>query len=224
MPKKKIVTTEEYRKTESKPERILIKALNLEQVNATIEGMSELVTHGWSEQAKNTLRNQGTGRRTRLREKRNPEHAFELARYKLSNGSDGFPVTGIKKALVTVAHVHLGVAKTVVQRGLFIEADEGLLVRLQYDGKAPMLREDIVRLKGDAPDLRYRPEYRKWKIDLRITYDADLLNAETIFNLLERAGWGIGIGEWRPEKGGMWGRFRVARTAPKAAKKGLGTV
>ena len=74
------------------------------------------------------------------------------------------------------------------------------------------MREDIVRVGMGSADLRFRPVYDPWAINLRVTYDADLLNAETIFNLFERAGFGIGLGEWRPEKGGEWGRFRVARS------------
>lgn len=73
------------------------------------------------------------------------------------------------------------------------------------------MREDIVRVGMGSADLRFRPEHAKWAIDLRMTYDADLLGPETIFNLIERAGFGVGLGEWRPEKGGQWGTFRVAR-------------
>jgi hypothetical protein len=29
--------------------------------------------------------------------------------------------------------------------------------------------------------------------------------------MIERAGFGVGIGEWRPEKDGDYGRFRVDR-------------
>ena len=62
-----------------------------------------------------------------------------------------------------------------------------------------------------STDLRYRPEFSEWSILLRIEYDTEWISADTIVNLLERAGFGIGIGEMRPQKGGEFGRFQVDR-------------
>jgi hypothetical protein len=193
-------------------ERVLIKKLDLHKVTLRLEGVTPLVCHAWSEKMRQEMlaRQQG-GKRVRMREKRDPDTEFEAARYRLSDGTDGVPLTGVKAAVVTAANKDLGVPKNMVQRGLFIEADEGLLVRVEAD--PPRMREDIVRVGMGSADLRYRPEYAPWALNLRITYDADILNVETIFNLFERAGYGIGICEWRPEKGGEWGRFRVARGA-----------
>ena len=42
-----------------------------------------------------------------------------------------------------------------------------------------------------------------------IDYDEEMMQIDTIINLLNRAGFGVGIGEWRPEKDGQFGRFRV---------------
>jgi hypothetical protein len=61
----------------------------------------------------------------------------------------------------------------------------------------------------DAPDLRYRHQFNQWEVDIEVDYDTDLLQVQDIINLAERAGFGGGIGEWRPEKGGEFGRYRV---------------
>jgi hypothetical protein len=62
-----------------------------------------------------------------------------------------------------------------------------------------------------AADLRYRPQFDQWSVDINIEYDADLLQQGDIVNLIDRAGFGVGVGEWRPEKGGEFGRFAVKR-------------
>lgn len=190
---------------------VVIKELALEQIGVRIEGMTSLITNPWTDKAKEQmlLAQQG-GKKTKIRDVRDPQADFDSASYRLSDGSYGFPLTSIKNAIVEVAHVDTGVPKTTVRRAMFIEGDEGILCRLDIPGP-PKMREDVVRVSRGGTDLRYRPEHTEWAIDLRITYDTSLLNAETIFNLIERAGFGIGIGEWRPQKSGEFGRFRVAR-------------
>ena len=191
---------------------IKISELNIETVGVRIVGLSPLITHKWA--AKSILqmesRQQG-GEGTKIREVRNPEDEFEAAKYYFADGKTlGFPLTSIKNAIVAVAHVDTGVPRTIVRRGLFIHADDGILVKLDIPSE-PKMRTDMVRIGRGTSDLRYRPEHVDWAIDLVIDYDTALLNPTTIFNLIERAGFGIGIGEWRPEKDGEMGRFRIDR-------------
>ncbi len=205
-------TPEEYRKDD---EKVLIKKLSLKRINVRIEGITELVVHAWSEKARNQLLANQQGGKKRLREKRDPEAEFEAARYRLSDGSDGIPLVALKAAIVGAAHKDLGVPKVSVQKAIFIDGDEGALIRIEAD--PPLMREDIVRVGMGSADLRYRPQYDPWALNVKLTYDTDILNAETIFNLIERAGFGGGLGEWRPEKGGEWGRFRVGNTEETAS-------
>jgi hypothetical protein len=43
-----------------------------------------------------------------------------------------------------------------------------------------------------------------------IQFNANVISAEQIVNLLTLAGFGVGVGEWRPERNGSFGRFHVA--------------
>jgi len=197
-------TPEEYRQDD---EKVLIKKLSLKKIAVRVEGMTPLVIHAWSEKARQQLLANQQGGKQRIREKREPEQEFEAARYRLSDGTDGIPLVALKASIVGAAHKDLGVSKVSAQKAIFIDGDEGQLIRINAD--PPLMREDIVRVGMGSADLRYRPQYDPWSLDVQITYDTDILNAETIFNLIERAGFGGGLGEWRPQKGGEWGRFRV---------------
>jgi hypothetical protein len=70
--------------------------------------------------------------------------------------------------------------------------------------------EDNVRLGGKTADLRYRPYFSGWSILLKITHNANVITQEQVVNLLNLAGFSVGIGDWRPEKDGNAGRFHVA--------------
>lgn len=58
-------------------------------------------------------------------------------------------------------------------------------------------------------DIRYRPEFKHWRVKLPIKYNADKISLEQLVNLFNLAGFGVGVGEWRPEKDGQYGMFHV---------------
>jgi len=60
-------------------------------------------------------------------------------------------------------------------------------------------------------DIRFRPDFREWKANVLIQYDGGVLKLNHIVDLLRRAGFGVGLGEWRPERGGQWGTFDVVK-------------
>ena len=76
------------------------------------------------------------------------------------------------------------------------------------EGKHNM-RTDFVRLNGSSADIRYRPEFKKWFANIPIEYNAAVVSAEQLTAMLEVAGRGVGLGDWRVEKGGGYGRFKI---------------
>ena len=138
---------------------------------------------------------------------RDPESEAEAATHRMKDGSYAVPVTAIKAAIISAAHKDLGVEKTAVRKALFLVADEGDLIRMECS--EPLVREDIVRIGMGSTDLRYRPQFDDWAVRITAQVDADILSPSILANLVQRAGFGCGIGEWRPEKGGDFGRFEL---------------
>ena len=62
-------------------------------------------------------------------------------------------------------------------------------------------------------DLRYRPEFPEWSATLNIEYDDDNITSDAIASLLYRAGMSVGVGDWRPERNGDFGRFEIGDVA-----------
>ena len=69
--------------------------------------------------------------------------------------------------------------------------------------------EDMVRVGQGSTDLRYRPYFYDWAVTTHWEVDNDLLQVHDLLTLLDRAGFGVGVCERRPETGGEYGRFRV---------------
>jgi large subunit ribosomal protein L28 len=103
--------------------------------------------------------------------------------------------------------------KQAVGRGTFFIKGEGLEQLVEIKGCVPEKREDIVRLANKttvAADVRWRPMFTNWYMDLDVAYNVNgLLTPEQIINMINLGGLVCGLGEWRPEKDGMYGMFHV---------------
>ena len=88
---------------------------------------------------------------------------------------------------------------------------------IQIHGSEPRKREDMVRIGMGTADIRYRGEFWPWWVTIEVKHNANLLSAEQIVNLFNTSGFGVGVGEWRPERDGQFGRFHVAESAEMQA-------
>ena len=121
----------------------------------------------------------------------------------------GFPANSFKMAGNSAAYRMNWVKNQMSLRGAyFISSEYGELAEIK--GDVPMLREDTVRVGMGSSDLRYRPIFENWHCDLNLTIDKGYgLTLDDIVNVINAGGSGVGIGEWRPEKDGIFGRYHV---------------
>lgn len=55
-----------------------------------------------------------------------------------------------------------------------------------------------------------RPKYNKWSVEFEIILNDPAVPISVIHEILEHAGKYVGIGDWRPEKKGMFGKFMIS--------------
>lgn len=173
-------------------------------VEITLIGDSPLITHAWSEKAKKEIADKQQKKAKQGRPPKNPQEEYEGAMYKLEDGACGIPCIAFKAAAVSAAN-DAGIAMTVARRAFHVM---GQLVRIDSPNE-PTMREDMVRVGMGVADIRYRPEFWPWSVTLTIAYNSAVVSIEQLVNLFQIAGFGVGIGEWRPEKNGQFGLFHV---------------
>jgi hypothetical protein len=191
-------------------------------------GTTPLIVHAWSEKAKREMLQKQVKATKGGKAARDPHEDFVSSLYEMGTEHKktiyGFPVTGIKNAILSSAHKDKGVARSLVQSALWLNADmvrvrpalagaicDMPLVRIY--GSAPEMREDMVRIgKGlqKTSNLAYRGQFTTWAILLSGKFNATVLSAQALAFLMDEAGTGIGLGEWRNEKKGIFGSFRLA--------------
>ncbi len=195
------------------PITVALKPMTLKRISFTIRGTSPLIQHQWSEKCKKAIRDKKLGKKTKDRAPTDSAQEFTDAQYRTDDGLPGIPLLAFKSALIHAAHKDRGIDKTLVRKSLFIPTtDSGMVIPMEADD--PIMREDYVRVGISGTDLRYRPEFRHWKVRITAVIDAESLQDKDVLTLVNLAGFGVGIGEWRPEKGGENGRFEIDPTVP----------
>jgi hypothetical protein len=117
----------------------------------------------------------------------------------------GFPSIGFKSAAVDACSHVDGLTKVQARGAFHIDGEY-----IEIHGEGPFQREDMVRIAMGTADIRYRGEWRDWHVVLPISLNASVLSVEQITHLFNVAGFGVGVGEWRPARDGQNGRFKVA--------------
>lgn len=215
-----------------------INAPEFEVMEFTIRGTTPLILHAWDEKAKRMMLEKQTGKAAKtkhevkipyndfinslywLTEKPEDgafdEEAKENFEQAIANGAKfGFPIGGIKQAIITGAgRGGMDVKMTELRGSMFLEGntDASTFDYAEIIGPAPLMREDMVRVGGQnkVADIRYRGEFRDWEIPLKMRINKNgKYTVEQLLNCVVLGGFVTGIGEWRPERDGQYGMFEL---------------
>lgn len=186
-------------------------------IEVMIEADTDLIINRWSEKSLTQIREGKKG--PKGDDKTTPYEQYLAARHLNEKGEDCVPGIVFKHAMVSAASFLQDATKVILRGSVFVLDD---LIPLKFDGvtvngkkNQPIMREDMCRIGNYGnrkPSPRYRPGYRNWSCKVRIQYDASVISAKQVVDLLNRAGFNCGIGEWRPlgkESSGSYGRFHV---------------
>lgn len=214
-------------------------------------GTSPLICHAWSEKARTEMLQKQLKITKPGRDVRDPEQDFVNSLYQMNAsaprtlhemggpGTYGFPATGIKNCILSSAHKDRGIARSDARSGLYIDCEwvstraalagaicDMPLVRIW--GSKPQMREDMVRVGAGlnkTASLAYRAQFTDWAIHITGSINKLIMTADALRFLIRQSGVGVGLGDWRNEKNGVFGAFRMVadmeeRNAWEAFSKG----
>ena len=196
--------------------KVEIPTLNINSLAITLIGDSPLISHKWSDKAKQQMLDKQMKKAKQGKEAKDPWKDFCDSLYWLTerpestseddvaNAKFGFPAVAFKAAAVNACSQVDGLTKVNARAAFHIDQE---LVEIIG---TPQIREDMVRIGMGTADIRYRGEFKDWEVGFVVRYNAQVFSAEQIVNLFNVAGFGVGVGEWRPQKNGSYGMFHVA--------------
>lgn len=194
---------------------IEITPLETQTVVVPVVGVTPLIVHRFSEKARQQIEDKQSQKSRQKKAPKVPEELFNAARYRLPDGSDGFPAVGFKAAIVSGARLLDGVTMTLLKQSIYVQGEGAdQLVPLEIESE-PDMRQDNVRISMGTTDLRYRPQYWPWGAVLRVTFIPSVITLSSLMSLVNAGGFG-GIGEWRPtapkSSTGSFGKFEIDKS------------
>lgn len=194
---------------------MLIPAIEIKMFTVKLVGDSPLIVHAWSEKAKKEMLDKHMKKASKGKAAKDPFKDYVDSLYWLSEKPEnptqedvekakfGFPSAAFKASAVSAAY-RGGITKDKVSTNSAFHIMGDMIEIIG----TPEIREDMVRI-GMTVDIRYRGEFKNWSVNLNIRYNANAISMEQIINYLNLGGFGVGLGEWRAEKGGNFGMFHV---------------
>lgn len=198
----------------------------IETLQVPIIGTSPLIVNKFSEKAKREILEKQTKQARGLKEARDPQKEAEAGEHLTQDGFPAFPIVGFKGAIVAAARL-LDFKMTEIRQAIAISGDPSAPLETAFEGAhyrdmvaeiivppaSRNIREDVVKISGGVSMLRYRYEYQRWGATIVVSYNSEFLSEDQLAQLIHMAGQTVGIGEWRPERSGLYGTFRIGNPA-----------
>lgn len=180
---------------------------------AVIDGTAALLMHRFAEEAEASTRK--ATRRNATAAAVDPREEAEKCAYRHKDGTLYIPGAAFSRLLREAAGGHKARGSRKSMKYVLPTAvrvtDE--IVALFEDGEpADDFEVDarpVVIPSTRGRVMRFRPRLEKWQARVAVSVDEDLVDAKFVHQLLEEGGKQIGVGDFRPERGGPFGTFRV---------------
>lgn len=171
----------------------------MKSVDVTITGVTPLLMHRMPLEPVEAI------------EKKTPDEQAEISAYRLNGPTSNLYLPGVNlwRSLIAGAAYSKGKGRASLQRnaaaGLFVtpeRLDLGLAT-YRVDSRAVV----VPATKGRV--IRHRPVIDQWRVSFTLEYDETLLSDRQVRQIVDDAGSRVGVLDYRPEKKGPFGRFRV---------------
>lgn len=179
----------------------------MKTVKVKVQGISPLLINRFKEQSEIPV-NMKKGKK----DYGTPRHQAEQTAYVDDNGRLWVPSSWVKGAIQSIASDYKlpGSRKSVksVAGGAIVPLEEKLffseghkIKNIEVDSRPCVIQR--------ARIMRHRARLEQWSLEFELEIDNDILDPEDVHEILTAAGRRSGLGDYRPQRGGPFGRFAV---------------
>lgn len=176
----------------------------------TIDGISPILVNRFKEQSEVPIKMKKAGKTNYG----TPREQAEKAAYLDSSGKAWIPSTWVKGAIANVSSDYkLPASRKSVKSvigGAVVPIEEKCYFLQKYTKKNIEIdsRPCVVQR---FRIMRHRARFEKWTVKVALEIEDSILDPDNVHEMLCDAGRRSGIGDFRPSKGGPYGKFKVVQ-------------
>jgi hypothetical protein len=179
--------------------------LKKEMLEVSIVGTTSLLMEAQDKFAAENIERKKT-KKVPIEDKRTDEEKYEDKKWKTQDGKAGILSSAFHKGMIAVAPYIDGLDMKRVRGSVRVIGD---VIPITYKKELTNVKFGKDSGMTKAPRKIVRPEYTDWSCKLKIVYNSTNISAEQVINLLNWAGFQVGVGGFRPEHSGNFGQYEV---------------
>ena len=187
--------------------KIQLQELKKEKITINIVGLTPLLMEKMDMDVVERY-NLKKGKKLSNKDDKLEEEKYEAKKHFTDDGKIGFPSTGFLKGMVEVAPYIDGLDKKKVRGSVRILGD---IIPIKYEKELKDVKWGKTSGISKAPRKILRPKFVNWSCKLEVVYNSTNISPEQIFNLVNWAGFQMGVGGFRPEHSGTFGQYEVKK-------------
>lgn len=187
----------------------------MKRIEMTIKGSTPLLVNRMTPEQLLALH---TGDRKKFKTRKEPRQEAQDKVYATHDGNPYLPTENLMACLISAGMYikldgkrQMSTAKSTLLPG-FLSIEEPFLPLVSGDGKPAAWEVDMRQGRnpggGEAVCI-IRPRFDTWSLRASMLVDTDSISENVIRELVDIAGGRIGLGDFRPQRRGIYGRFKV---------------
>jgi hypothetical protein len=179
-------------------------------INVTVEGISPLLMHCFTDEAQQAM--QKTSKSSIKKGAELPRDIAETHLYKDNDGNIAIPSNMMFSSIMSAGIYHkLGKKQITTRDSSLVPA--GIEIEAMFIPVVPWEWEvdsrPIFNQKANVRAMAHRPRFDKWSLTFVLKVDNEMFSANVVRDLVDDAGKKCGIGAFRPNRKGPFGKFVV---------------
>jgi hypothetical protein len=181
-------------------------------IKIKIVGVSPLLCNRFTDEAAEAATNGSRGS-SAAADRGTPTEQADVKLYRSSAGELVIPQPNILRSLIDGGMFHKIGKKQVTTKAesmLYGALDiEQLEVPIEHTQPWSVDSRAVVNPSTKGRRLCYRPKFFDWSLTFELSVDTSMIGAKLVRLIIDDAGKRIGLGDFRPQRKGPFGRYRV---------------
>ena len=183
----------------------------MRSIKASIGGVTPLLIHRFTDAAQMAAT---SGTRTSIAtDSESPHDQAEQALYLTEEGVSGIPQPNVFRCIVDAGKFFkTGQSKVTTQKSSLIPACVSireLFLPIESEGGWKVDTRPVRIPATGGRILRHRPCYDDWGLNFTLDLDESVISVKLLREIVDAAGSRIGLGDFRPDTKGPFGKFKV---------------